>query len=281
MARGRAIDPVSSARDALAKLAQEKPSLAASCDVLCEVLPVLFGKPVVETPPALDAAIAHDKLAAGIPLLRGEAVAIDATSLKRRWQAVCAVVERQNANAKRIASGFAELAPPALLSEVLAGRSEAVPARAQALGLDAALTATVLRLAMLPALAEFAAALESLCREVAWDHGSCPICGSWPLLAEFRGLEQNRFLRCGLCAADWPFARLRCPFCDTRDHRPLGFFHVEGEEAKHRAATCEQCHGYVKTLSTFDRLSVPDLLVADVATLHLDLAAADRGYFVP
>jgi FdhE protein len=100
-------------------------------------------------------------------------------------------------------------------------------------------------------------------------------------LAEFRGLEQNRFLRCGLCAADWQFPRLRCPFCDNQDHRELGFFHVEGEEGRHRAATCESCHGYVKTVSSLDRLSVPDLLVADLATLHLDLAAADRGYFVP
>ena len=138
-----------------------------------------------------------------------------------------------------------------------------------------------MRLATLPVLAKFAAALEPLCREVAWHHGMCPVCGSWPLLAEFRGLEQNRVLRCGLCAADWQFPRLRCPFCENNDHRELGFFHVEGEEGRHRAATCESCRGYVKTVSSLDRLSVPNLLVADLATLHLDLAAADRGYYVP
>ena len=33
-----------------------------------------------------------------------------------------------------------------------------------------------------------------------WPHGYCPTCGSWPLLAESRGLEQLRLLRCGLCA---------------------------------------------------------------------------------
>src|SRR5262249_16884694 len=153
MARGRSNDPVSSAREALAKLAEEKPWLAASCEVLREMLPALVGEPVVETPPALDAAMAHDKLAAGIPLLRGEPVALDAKSLARRWQAVCAAVERRNPDARRIAAGFAALDPTALLSEVLAGRSEGVPARAEALGLDGALAATVLRLSTLPVLA--------------------------------------------------------------------------------------------------------------------------------
>src|SRR5262249_45021716 len=112
----------------------------------------------------------------------------------------------------------------------------------------------------------------------AWEPGYCPTCGSWPLLGEFRGLEQTRWLRCGLCASEWEFARLQCPFCGTRDHRALGYLHVEGEETKCRAATCEECRGYVKMQATLFALSAPQLLVADVATLHLDLAAAERGY---
>jgi len=35
--------------------------------------------------------------------------------------------------------------------------------------------------------------------------------------------------------------------------------------------------GYVKMLSTLTPLQPPQLLVADLATMHLDLAAADRG----
>jgi FdhE protein len=88
-------------------------------------------------------------------------------------------------------------------------------------------------------------------------------------------------LRCGLCAAEWEFPRLRCLYCGEGDHRQLGYFSVEGEESLHRAAVCQLCHGYVKMVSSLTPLSAPGLLVANVATLHLDLAAADRGYLSP
>jgi hypothetical protein len=42
------------------------------------------------------------------------------------------------------------------------------------------------------------------------------------------------------------------------------------------------CRGYVKVISTLAPLSAPQLLIADLTSLHLDLAAAaDRGFFVP
>jgi FdhE protein len=72
--------------------------------------------------------------------------------------------------------------------------------------------------------------------------------------------------------------RLFCPFCGNRDHRVLGYFSAVGEEGRYRAATCDTCRGYVKMVTTLGPLEAPQLLVADVATLHLDLAAADRGF---
>jgi FdhE protein len=33
-----------------------------------------------------------------------------------------------------------------------------------------------------------------------WPHGHCPICGAWPTLAEIRGLDGARHLRCGAVA---------------------------------------------------------------------------------
>jgi formate dehydrogenase maturation protein FdhE len=74
---------------------------------------------------------------------------------------------------------------------------------------------------------------------------------------------------------------LLCPFCGTRDHRLLGYLHVEGEEAQYRAATCDTCRGYVKMLSTLTALTGPQLLVAELAMLHLDLAALQRNYLPP
>jgi FdhE protein len=277
---GKSVSPqVEEALAELAKLTQ--PSLATACAVLAEMLPVLFAEPPAAAPPALDGVRSQERLAQGIPLLREVTVTLDEESLRRRWRGVCRAVKRQNASAKEVSEAFDGVGPGALLSEVLAGRPEAVHAKADSLQLDPALTATVLRLTLLPVLESIAAGLAPLRRQLSWDHGNCPTCGSWPLLGEFRGLEQLRFLRCGLCATDWEFPRLRCPFCDNRDHRRLGYFHVEGEENRCRAAACEECHGYVKMVSTLAALSGPRLLVADLATLHLDLAAADRGYLSP
>jgi FdhE protein len=136
----------------------------------------------------------------------------------------------------------------------------------------------VLRFALFPVLSRVNVALSPLRQNQRWEQGYCPTCGSWPLLGEFRGLEQVRFLRCRMCTAEWELPRLCCPYCGTRDHQLLGYLHVEGEEGKHRAATCDGCRGYVKMVTTLSALDGPHLLVADLATMHLDLAAGEQGY---
>jgi hypothetical protein len=45
--------------------------------------------------------------------------------------------------------------------------------------------------------------------------------------------------------------------------------------------TCDACRGYVKMVATLAPLNAPRLLAADTATLHLDLAAAERGLGPP
>jgi FdhE protein len=266
----------------LERLANGRPSLQASCEVLAAVLPQLFTEPAIERAPLLSPEKAREKRSGAVPLLRGESVDFDQAALHHRWLAICgAVDEHQTDDAPRaLGRAVEELNPAALLAEVLAGRPEAVYARAEALSVDPSLAATVLRLSAYPALVHVAAQLADVHQCNGWDAGYCPMCGSQPLLGEVRGLEQLRFLRCGLCASAWEFPRLRCPLCDNRDHRLLGYFHVEGEENRHRAATCDACHGFVKVVSTLAPLSPVRLLIADVATLHLDLAAADRGFLV-
>jgi FdhE protein len=275
---------VADALGELRRLAEARPSLKTSCTVLEAILPELFGQPEPASPPALESEHARLKMADGVPLLRGEALNLNEDSLRRRWLAVCTAVRKNQGGeaAPELAQAVHDdrLSPPDLLSEVLAGRPETVHARAEQFGLDPALTATVLRLSALPALAGIAEALAPLREVCFWRRGHCPVCGSWPLLGELRGLEQNRFLRCGLCASGWEFARLGCPFCGSRDHRELGYFQVEGEQERFRVTTCDACHGYVKTAFTLAAFTAPQMLVADLASLHLDLAAADRGYFV-
>jgi FdhE protein len=104
---------------------------------------------------------------------------------------------------------------------------------------------------------------------------------SGDLLPRKRGLDQSRWLRCGLCAAGWEAARLWCPYCGNRDHEQRGLLHAEGEETHCRAAVCDDCRTYVKTLTTLSAIPPLHLLIVDAATLHLDLIAAERGYVNP
>jgi FdhE protein len=266
----------------LARIRQERPALAGPAVLLGDLLPGLYADPGSETVPALSPKQASVKLADGIPLLRGEALAIDLRAFRKRGQHACATLGRHQPGDAVQALGTLFQNDPgkiaAWVPEVLAGRPETVHAQAVALGLDPGLTATVLRLTLFPALSRVSKALAPLCQRHQWGHGFCPICGSRPLLGEYRGLEQTRWLRCGFCASGWEFPRLGCPCCGSTDHRRLGYLHVEGQEAEHRAATCDACHGYVKMVATLAPLDGPALLVADIATLHLDLAAAERGY---
>jgi FdhE protein len=271
---------VSEALDELRRVAKDAPSLAVAARLLADVLHVLYAEPVQTTTPILSSDQVQSKLGRGIPMLRDEALDLDIGAFTRRWRRVGAAVQRhrQDSAARGIAEALhsGQLDAHQLIEVALAGQPEVIHASAQEQGLDAGLTAMVLRLTLFPVLCEVSKSLAPLWASRHWEHGYCPACGSWPLLGEFRGLEQTRFLRCGLCAASWEFPRLGCPFCGTTDHRQLGYLCVEGEENKCRAATCNLCKNYVKMLSTLAELTPPHLLVADLKTTHLDLVAADR-----
>lgn len=269
----------------LDNLEQERPALGKPAALLRDILPVLFGDPIREVRPPLVRETVSAKLAAGVSLLRGEPLPLDVRTLRQRWLAVCAVLRQHHAEdtARKLAEFLrrGRLDPAALVPEVLAGRPDVIHNQADVLQLDVGVTALSLRLTLFPLMAQLDAVLRPLRGSIRWEHGYCPTCGGWPLLGELRGLEQTRFLRCGLCAAAWECPRLFCPFCGTRDHLLLGYIHVEGEEAKQRAVTCDACRRYVKTVATLSALSAPRLLVADLATTYLDLAAAERGFYPP
>jgi FdhE protein len=273
---------VAEARAELDRLAAAQPVFLPVFRWLHDILPDLVTAPGFLPTLSLESDRAQAKLASGIPLLRGEGLAVDLKTFRRRWQRICDALEAQQADgapaalAEAVRSG--QLDPAEMVAAVVGGRPEVIRERAEERGLEPSLTTTLLRFTLFPLFTATEAALGSLRAGTAWEQGYCPTCGSWPLLGEFRGLEQTRFLRCGLCAAGWEVPRLWCPFCGNRDHDQLGFLHSEGEEAKCRASVCGGCRGYVKMISTLSALPPLALLVADAATLPLDLATAERGY---
>jgi FdhE protein len=273
---------VEEVRAELDRLAAARPSLLPPLRWLREILPDLLPPADFSPNLPLDSERARVKLSSGVPLLRGEAPALDAEAFRRRWQRACAALEALQADGAAAALAAAmrsgRLDPAALAGAVLAGQPEAVRERVEGLGLDPGLAATLLRFALFPVFTALEAALAPLRAGAGWQRGCCPTCGSWPVLGEFRGLDQSRFLRCGLCAAGWEVPRLWCVFCGNRDHEQLRFLHGEGEDTRYRALVCGACRGYVKMVYTLSALPPLPLLLADVATLHLDLAAAERGY---
>ena len=118
----------------------------------------------------------------------------------------------------------------------------------------------------------------------AWSHGYCPLCGAWPALAEARGLERARRLRCGRCAADWAFAWLRCAYCGMDDHAQLAGLVADGATglaSRVTLDTCGGCRGYLKTLTTLGLTPADELGLLDLATVELDVAAMEHGYRRP
>jgi FdhE protein len=114
-----------------------------------------------------------------------------------------------------------------------------------------------------------------------WPHGYCPICGAWPAVAEVRGLDGARHLRCRGCGGDWATAWLRCPFCGEHDHTRLGsLVGAEGLE-REKVEVCDHCHGYLKTITTFTPIPAEQVVLQDLATAGLDVAAVERGYRPP
>jgi FdhE protein len=115
----------------------------------------------------------------------------------------------------------------------------------------------------------------------AWTHGYCPICGAWPGLAELRGLERSRRLRCGRCASDWPLPVLQCAYCGDDHHDHLGTLTPEGESQTRRVEVCYTCKGYLKAFTTLRPMTLRTIAMTDLASIDLDLIAHEREYSRP
>jgi FdhE protein len=112
-----------------------------------------------------------------------------------------------------------------------------------------------------------------------WLRGYCPICGSLPRISELKE-EGKRYFLCSFCGFHWPGERLKCPFCNNRDHNKLHYFYEEGKEA-YRIDVCDNCNRYLKTIDTRKLDYDPDLNLEDITTVHLDILADKQGYKRP
>lgn len=147
-------------------------------------------------------------------------------------------------------------------------------------GIDPAALATVVRLTAVPPLAACATRLVDQVPQQ-WTCGYCPVCGGWPLLAELRGVERERLLRCGRCGSAWRAQWLRCTYCGEARHDHLGALATAAGLESRKAETCASCRHYLKSVATLTPLRLTELWIADLETVELDLATQERGYGRP
>jgi FdhE protein len=173
-----------------------------------------------------------------------------------------------------------DIDPVALVEAAVCQDDAQIDALAEDAGVDGAAFRVLAQMAALPLLQTCGRALREQIHSSWWE-GYCPVCGAWPTLAEFRGLERKRWLRCGRCATGWEVQWLRCPFCDETDHTNLGYLAPEEGETSRKVEVCDNCKGYVKAEPTVRNLAPWEILLDDLATVPLEVAALDRGYHRP
>jgi FdhE protein len=114
-----------------------------------------------------------------------------------------------------------------------------------------------------------------------WMEGYCPVCGAWPAYVEVRGIERSRHFRCASCGSEWQAQCLFCPYCGMTDHRELASL-VPEQGASHSAIdACNRCLGYVKAFTRLQGSPPAKIILEDLASVELDVAAVQHGYKRP
>ncbi len=233
-------------------------------------------------------AAAEARLAGGVAALEGETLLTGAALVLNVELLVAALGPAASPEVRAVGAQMRAHLPegtPNELVEAAQSRTwDAIEALASRIGLDPKAVVTLVDFATRPALRAGARAVREAVARSHWRRGTCPACGSAPLLAELRGggasgtAEHERLLRCGRCLSAWSFPRLRCVSCGETNHRKLAYLHGTGEESFRRAEVCSSCHGYVKSIAVLASLDFYQLLSTDLTTAPLDAAAIEHGF---
>ncbi len=301
----------------LRTLTQESPDLKDAAQVYATILPLIRDADLdVETVEMTDEQ-ARAKLAQGLPLLRDVDLALDVQAARDLMIRLASALEQVRAEAQpqkrraawlrgktpdpaalyesahsgddavlraaaarqiRLALEESRLDMNALLPHVTAGDSGFITSLAQSLKLDPNLLWTLAQNSVKPALRAWQRQLTPLAKGVTWHRENCFVCGAAATLGELQGNDQEKHLRCGRCGADWQFPRMQCMFCGNVDHKTLGYLYPESQREKMRVDVCDMCRGYLKVISAFSPTPTDLLAAEDLATLHLDYIAQERGY---
>ena len=241
-------------------------------------------KPSLKTDPIKIEKERKDLLAReGFPLMRKEDFPLDLEASIRLFRSLCRIGKAANPHM----AGQVEKIREALgnkkidLKKIFDGgvKEEKIVQAAVESGLDQTIFSFFLHNSIRPSIEAGVGQLRGELDPETWRKGHCPVCGSLPSLSLLKGEEGRRYLLCSFCGYQWRTDRLSCPACDNKDQGALHYFCGEGEEA-FRIDLCDACHHYIKTID-YRNLEESDPCLEDLATLHLDILASEKGYKRP
>jgi FdhE protein len=220
--------------------------------------------------------------AANVPLLAGVTITADIGKV-RRWQDhLLLTAARSGAPKMAPLDSLKKISvdPAALFEAALCENGAKLKQMAGGFGIDPDPFSAVTALIAVPLLHACNRRWEPL-RLSGWTAGYCPTCGGWPAFAEMRGIERIRYLRCGRCGAEWQAHALFCSFCGNSDHKELGYLVPEKSGSARAIDTCNRCRGYLKTFTKLQGSAATKIMLDDLASVDLDIAALEQDFKRP
>jgi FdhE protein len=217
-----------------------------------------------------------------IPLLAGATLSVQTSAVRAMLKRLIRTASRSGAPkmATLESALHTDLDLLALFKASLCQDSDRLKQVADVNGADGDALQAVIALVPLPLLHACARRWRSSISE-SWVEGYCPVCGSWPAFAEERGIERSRCFRCGRCGGEWHARCLSCPYCTLSDHEALVSLVPETGRSRGVIEACTRCLGYVKTFTRLQGCPPASVLLDDLASADLDVAAFALGYAHP
>jgi FdhE protein len=214
-----------------------------------------------------------------VPILAGATLALQPSTVRRVLKRLIRIGSRTGTQklATLEAALRADVDVLALFTASLCQDSDRIEEFAAVSGADTEAVHAVVGLLPVPLLHACNRRWASSVSE-SWVEGYCPVCAGWPAFAEVRGIERSRYYRCGRCGGEWPARALWCPYCDAHDHDDFVALVPENGGSNAVIDGCRRCLGYVKTMTRLQGCPPDTVIVEDLASVELDVAALQHGY---
>src|SRR4030042_2211838 len=192
-------------------------------------------KPLIKVEPVeINEETAKQQMREGFPLIDKKEIKLDMDSAATLFRKICRALQRRKdekiaVETKRISQALRkkEKDLQELFKKLIDGDKGYLDSVSEKTGLNKWLLTFLAESSINPVLEAYADRLKGYVDQESWWRNYCPICGSAPIIGEFRKDEGERYLVCSSCGFPWRFNRLKCPFCSNENTEKLRHFHIE------------------------------------------------------